>query len=459
MTAQRAGARSVAPIVGAFAAIALGFLASTFYGEVRASQIDQEAALLASNSLPGVERLVAAEAALRHLEVATEEYANGTGDERRDAGSAIDAARGDMDRELSAEALVTRMYPGGAELAAATTAALAQLDELLARLCEISSNDRLAGKAFFEADVRGAIERTDAALDRFLSLHAAEAQAEAVRIARIRTESVRLAFGLDALCVLFSAAAAFVAVRALRNQRAAERVHAKVLETRADELESFARRVAHDLLGPLSALSANLSVMKRSCDQGLSIDEPLRRSLASLKRSQRLVDGVLDFARSGARPAPGERASLRDAIDGVIEEVRGEKTSSQVLIVVQPCDDDVVVPCSPGILASVVSNLVHNAVKYAGDGEGSDRRVSIRVSPGDDDVRVEVEDNGRGLSPEVAQHVFEPYFRAPDNEKVGLGLGLATVKRFVEAHGGSVGVRPAPHRGCVFWFRLPRGWT
>src|ERR1039458_6197192 len=76
---RRTAARSFAPIVVAFAAIAVGFLASTLYGEVRASQIDREAALIATNSLPRVERLVAAEAALRHLEVATEEYANGTG--------------------------------------------------------------------------------------------------------------------------------------------------------------------------------------------------------------------------------------------------------------------------------------------------------------------------------------------------------------------------------------------
>ena len=64
--------------------------------------------------------------------------------------------------------------------------------------------------------------------------------------------------------------------------------------------------------------------MRRNAERGVSIDEPLERATSSLKRSQRLVHGVLDFARTAA-PSKGDRAVLREAIDGVVEEVRAEE--------------------------------------------------------------------------------------------------------------------------------------
>jgi signal transduction histidine kinase len=114
----------------------------------------------------------------------------------------------------------------------------------------------------------------------------------------------------------------------------------------------------------------------------------------------------------------------------------------------------VMVLCSPGILVSVLANLLRNAVKYIG--EGADKRVTVRVLPNGESVRVEVEDNGPGLPAGLEEQVFEPYFRAPNNVKPGLGLGLATVKRFVLAHHGRVGVGRSPAHGCIFWFELPR---
>jgi len=67
---------------------------------------------------------------------------------------------------------------------------------------------------------------------------------------------------------------------------------------------------------------------------------------------------------------------------------------------------------------------------------------------------VEIEDSGPGVAPELAERVFEPYFRAPGLTQQGLGLGLATVERMVVAHGGRVGVRRGAI-GALFWFELP----
>ena len=430
---------------------------SPLYAEVRASRIDHEAHNIRTNSLPSVEGIVAAESALRRLEVATERYVHGTDDERRVASEAIDAARRDIDHELAAEA-ATGMYPGEVEATAAVTRALLGMDAAVSRMRWLYANDPSAGKAFGEHDVQSAIERANEAFDGLLRLNASQAHEELGRIARVRAGSTQLAFELDLASVLFAAAAAFVAVRALRRERAAERAYEAMLETRAAEFEAFARRVAHDLLGPLAALSFTLDSARRNAERGLSIAEPLRRSRASLQRSQRLVDGVLNFARSAASPSPSERASLREAIDGAVEEVRSDEGSACVEIVVPPSGSEgsVVVPCAPGILISILSNLLRNAVKYIGDGPDDEKRVTIRVLAREEDVRVEVEDTGPGVPLELAARIFEPYFRVSETAQPGLGLGLATVKRFVEAHRGRVGVHPAPRRGSVFWFQLPR---
>jgi signal transduction histidine kinase len=114
------------------------------------------------------------------------------------------------------------------------------------------------------------------------------------------------------------------------------------------------------------------------------------------------------------------------------------------------------VACHPGVLASLLNNLVSNALKYIG--EGSERRVVVRVRPGVGFVRFEVEDTGGGIPPSLAERVFEPYVRGQLNEQAGIGLGLATVKKLCLAHGGRVGLHSEPGRGALFWFELPSPW-
>jgi signal transduction histidine kinase len=70
---------------------------------------------------------------------------------------------------------------------------------------------------------------------------------------------------------------------------------------------------------------------------------------------------------------------------------------------------------------------------------------------------VEVEDTGPGIPLELRDRLFERYVRGKNaTTKPGIGLGLATVKRVSQAHGGAVGMRPGPEQGSVFWFEIPR---
>jgi signal transduction histidine kinase len=97
---------------------------------------------------------------------------------------------------------------------------------------------------------------------------------------------------------------------------------------------------------------------------------------------------------------------------------------------------------------------VRNALTHLDAGPG--KRVDILAADAGDRVRIEVRDTGPGLAPGTEARVFEPYVRGPGTAQPGLGLGLATVKRIVETHGGTVGVESRVGVGCRFWMELPR---
>jgi signal transduction histidine kinase len=100
----------------------------------------------------------------------------------------------------------------------------------------------------------------------------------------------------------------------------------------------------------------------------------------------------------------------------------------------------------------VLANVLGNAAKYTKD--AAVRRITIRVRDLPGRARVEVEDTGPGIPAGLEQSIFQPYVRAPGVTAPGLGLGLATVQRFVDRHHGEAGVR-STENGALFWFELP----
>jgi signal transduction histidine kinase len=100
--------------------------------------------------------------------------------------------------------------------------------------------------------------------------------------------------------------------------------------------------------------------------------------------------------------------------------------------------------------------LVRNAIKYVVEGTTNVRSVVVRVHEEAARVRVDVLDTGPGIPQDSTHRIFEPFVRGVATRQPGVGLGLATVKRLVEAYGGSVGVQSFDNRGSRFWFELPK---
>ncbi|MGK4009129.1 ATP-binding protein [Sorangium sp. So ce1036] len=106
------------------------------------------------------------------------------------------------------------------------------------------------------------------------------------------------------------------------------------------------------------------------------------------------------------------------------------------------------------MLTSIVANLARNALEHLGDAAVC--RVVIRVLGANDAVRIEVEDTGPGIAPAIEKMVFEPHVRASGARAPGSRLGLATVQRLTEAHGGRVGLRAVVGSGSLLWVELPK---
>jgi len=447
------GSLSERRLLIAFSVVAGSFVISTVYSQFRVRIIDEEALSIADRVSPNIEHLAAARAELRRLPELAQLYSKAHGEDRPVdpmlLGSLRARLREDLDRynERSDD-------PKAAEISREISGDAKRLDQLL-DLWErgLWKRDFAAAELLAQTEVLPAADQTNAAILRAMEINAGEARRLALNIAAVRNNGVRVLLVLMACSTAVSVLVTMFAVGAMRDYRELQESHSELLRQRADELEQFAGRVAHDILNPLGTVGMAMELVLRERELPQSARGRLLRGQSNLQRVKRFVDGLLGFARAGAKPERDASTDVRGALDELRAELEPYAKEAGVALLVQdvPCH---AVACNPGILMSLLENLVRNAIKYIGN--PSEKRVELRVMEETTAVRFEVQDSGPGLAPELQARVFEPYFRAPGSPQAGIGLGLATVKRLVEAHGGSVGVRSEQGRGCLFWFCLPK---
>jgi signal transduction histidine kinase len=214
--------------------------------------------------------------------------------------------------------------------------------------------------------------------------------------------------------------------------------------------------VSHELRTPISALQA---VLENLVD-GVEPPDPaaLRTMLAQVERLGRLVTQLLDLSRleSGAVPLQRSPFGVRDLLDQAVDESRLHSHALNrrvdMRIIVEPpslrADGDV------ERVHQVLMNLLENAVRHSPDGG----TVSLSARSDRGGVRIEVLDEGPGITDEEAHRVFERFYRtdsARSGSDGGTGLGLAIARWIVELHGGQIRAERAVPRGCRMVFELP----
>jgi signal transduction histidine kinase len=232
-------------------------------------------------------------------------------------------------------------------------------------------------------------------------------------------------------------------------QRELERSVERLERVNAD-LDAFAGRIAHDLRNLLTPIALVPPRLRRA-----QSDDAKQRIATSLERSvtraNAVLEGLLAFSRSG-RPAEEMRpASVRDVVAQVAEDLAPVTAAARAELGIDV--EDAHVACSPELLHVVVLNLLGNALKYLGP--SVERRVSIRAHAEDGDVLIVVDDSGPGIPEGAIARIFEPFFRVPGATAPGTGIGLATVRRIVTAHGGRIHCSSELGRGTSFRVWLP----
>jgi signal transduction histidine kinase len=434
-----------------FAGVVLSFLGATLYARFLERAIHDATEDIAGNAAPSIEHLGKAGCELRHGQALVEAWVLSKGS---DHAAFDELARARARTRAEAEAyLALPTFPGEREAWQEVALELRTAGELCDLiLLAMARGDPDAADLVLHR-LRPAVNRGADALERSVEINAAQARRLAQLIEVTRRRSVVTAGALDGLSAVLALGGCGLLHRAVRHHAAQLDENRRLIEARAEELDLFAGRVAHDVMSPVGVACLAFALTDRSLPAEHPAKATLARGQRSLQGVQRLIDGLLELARAGARPGRDARAEVRPILDETIDEVLPAAQAAGVELRVEPFEA-CAVACSEGVLASLVSNLVRNAVKYMGD--RPERRVTVRVWARSSSVRIEVADTGPGIHEELHAAIFQPYVRATASAQPGLGLGLATVKRIVDAHGGSLDLVSSPGNGSLFRIDLPR---
>ncbi|MDD5369093.1 MAG: MASE3 domain-containing protein, partial [Anaerolineaceae bacterium] len=233
-----------------------------------------------------------------------------------------------------------------------------------------------------------------------------------------------------------------------RRAQEAANLYAAQLERVNRELHDFASIASHDLQDPLRKIQA--FGQRLSHLAGDEFNETgrdyLERMMHSARRMQEMVSGLLEYSRVTTRAQPFEPVDLNQVTSEVISdlELRIDQETAQVEVVTLPA-----VEADPLQMRQLLQNLISNALKFHRDGVAPVVRVSGCVEPGDNGedatVHIRVEDNGIGFDERFVERIFQPFQRlVGQSEFEGSGIGLATCRKIVERHGGSLTARSVP---------------
>ncbi len=217
------------------------------------------------------------------------------------------------------------------------------------------------------------------------------------------------------------------------------------------EIARLAGGLAHEIKNPLSTIRLNMELLAEDFAEGESQRE--RRALAKVqvvqrecRRLQELLDNFLSFAK--VRKLNQEPSSLNLQVKQVIDFFRPKAADAGIEIVDYLAADLPTVLLDREAFHGALLNLVLNAEQAMPDGG----QLVVRTSTVGDGVALDLIDTGCGMSAETQTQIFDAFFSTKGS---GSGLGLPTVRKIIDAHGGSISLQSEPGHGTQFTIKLP----
>lgn len=241
----------------------------------------------------------------------------------------------------------------------------------------------------------------------------------------------------------------------LENRRLARRIASLEAQRELARMQDeFISTISHELRTPLGFIKGYVTTLLR---QDTDWDNEARKEFLRIiddeaDRLRDLIDNLLDSSRlqTGTLSMTLDPARIEQVIRDVTS--RTQSLYPDIKLNVEHVKGLPLVEIDSTRIAQVLDNLLSNAYKYAPESD-----VTVRVTQYDDRLLVEVEDNGPGIPTEHTSHLFERFYRVPENSSGvrGTGLGLYICRKIIEAHGGEVGVETSAGVGSRFYFTLP----
>lgn len=225
------------------------------------------------------------------------------------------------------------------------------------------------------------------------------------------------------------------------------------LEKKNKELEAFSYSVSHDLRAPLRAINGFSKMLLE--DFGGTLDGQAREYLdnvcASAVRMNELIDGMLDLSRVGRAGMERSRVDLSEVARAVAAELCKNDPERSVECAIQ---EGMTVKADARLVRIALDNLIGNAWKFTSKTPSA--RIEFRSEQREGDTVYLVRDNGAGFNMKYAEKLFAPFQRLHrESEFSGTGIGLATVLRVIDRHGGRIWAEGEEGAGATVYFTLP----
>ena len=234
-------------------------------------------------------------------------------------------------------------------------------------------------------------------------------------------------------------------------QKLSKRTHQ--LEAAYSELESFSYSISHDLRAPLRHVSGYMELLQKHVAG--TLDEKANRyikiSLDEARRMGVLIDDLLAFSRFGRSEINWTEVDFEQLVQDVVAGFEPELQKRQVHWHIHALP---AVYGDRSLLRLVWANLISNALKFTREQEQTE--IEVGVEPGEAAYTFFVRDNGTGFDMQYVEQLFGVFQRLhPVSDFEGTGIGLATVRRVVERHGGQSWAESKEGEGATFYFTLP----
>ncbi len=222
------------------------------------------------------------------------------------------------------------------------------------------------------------------------------------------------------------------------------------LLARNQELDAFARTIAHDLRMPLSLIEGYAQLLQAGKNSPEEEKAYLNHIINAVRHMDKLTESLLEYAQAGSGIGEISEVDTGELVQQVL--LQQVKALKQARIEVDVQEDMPVVMTDEVKLRQVFANLVDNAVKYL----DSHRKPHIEIGtrPSENEIIFYLSDNGRGIKEDLQEEVFLPFRRFAGSASPGLGIGLSTVKQAVEGSGGRIWVESKEGEGSTFFFTV-----